>query len=717
MKKNRVTNRIASIGMLLFLAIFLIIIGRFSYIQVTGEAHDVSLQKWAEDKREFTIPLEAERGIIYDKNGMVLAQNRPTHRIFAVLDEEEKTRNNEPLHVVDTAKTAKELAGILDIDEKEIKSTLDKGKKEGRFQVEFGKKGKKLSPQIKEEIEALELPGIDFIEESLRYYPNGLFASHILGFARESEDETKILGVSGIEREKDEYLSGTDGFIYYHRDRYGQKLLKPNEIVQKEEDGNDIYLTIDQKVQTLLEDVLSQVDEQYSPERIIAVVMDPKTGEIIALSNRPSFNPNNPGEVKNWYNDVISTPFEQGSTMKIFTWAAAIEEGVYKGKDTYKSGRYVINDKVRAINDHNNGKGWGKISYDEGFRRSSNVASSKLVWEVMDTDVYLDYLKQFELDKKTNIDLPSEVEGKILFDWPAEKLTTSFGQGSTTTPIQLLKAASAIANEGEMMQPYIIDRVVDSDTGEVIDEKSPTVVGEPISKDTAKQMVDLMASVVNGKNGTGKGYRLNDYTVAGKTGTAQIPDPDGDGYLKGDNNNAYSFVGMAPKDDPQLLMYVAVKKPKLKDGEIGSEPVSFIFKNVMENGLHYLNIEPDKETEEKTTDLVTMPKVVDENIKGIEKKLKDISDHVTVVGTGKKVKAVNIPEGEVLLPNQRIILVTDSPVMPNMKGWSSREVYHLANMLDLELEVKGNGYVSKQSIKKGTKLKTDTRLKVELSEP
>src|SRR5699024_11278037 len=136
---------------------------------------------------------------------------------------------------------------------------------------------------------------------------------------------------------------------------------------------------------------------------------------------------------------------------------------------------------------------------------------------------------------------------------------------------------------------YCVDRVVDSDTGEVIDEKSPTVVGEPISKDTAKQMVDLMASVVNGKNGTGKGYRLNDYTVAGKTGTAQIPDPDGDGYLKGDNNNAYSFVGMAPKDDPQLLMYVAVKKPKLKDGEIGSEPVSFIFKNVMENGLHYLN--------------------------------------------------------------------------------------------------------------------------------
>lgn len=717
MKKNRKTNLIASLGMILFLAFFLIIISRFLFIQITGEAHDVSLQKWAENKREFSLTLEAERGKIYDKHGMVLAQNRPTYRLYAVLSEEQMTRKNEPRHVVDIEKTAKQLSTILDIDEKEIKSKLDQAKKDGRFQIEFGKKGKNLSPQIKEEIEALELPGIEFMEESLRYYPNGLFASHILGFARQGEDESKVNGVSGIEREKNDYLSGSDGFIYYHRDSYGKKLLKPNEVVQPAEDGKDIYLTIDQKVQTLLEDVLSQVDENYAPERIIAVVMNPKTGEIVAMSNRPSFNPNNPGEVKNWYNDVISTPFEQGSTMKIFTWAAAIEEGVYKGKDTFKSGKYVINDKVRAINDHNQGKGWGSISYDEGFRRSSNVASSKLVWEVMDTDKYLDYLQQFDLDKKTNIDLPSEVEGKILFDWPAEKLTTSFGQGSTTTPIQLMKGASAIANNGEMMQPYVIDKVVDSETGEVIEEKSPTVVGEPISKETANQMMDLMESVVNGKNGTGKPYQLDDYTVAGKTGTAQIPNPDGDGYLQGDNNNAYSFIGMAPKDDPQLMMYVAVKQPKLKDGQAGADPVAFIFKNVMENGLHYLNIEPDKEKESSPSELVTMPEVIDENVKEIAKKLEKISDKITIVGTGKKVKDVNIPAGETLLPNQRIILLTETPSMPNLQGWSSREVYQLANMLDLQLEIKGNGYVTKQNIKKDTKLKKEEKLIVELAKP
>src|SRR5699024_6625103 len=256
--------------------------------------------------------------------------------------------------------------------------------------------GKNLSQQTMEEIKALELPGVFFIEESIRYYPNGMFASHIIGFAQENEETEEMMGVAGVENSKNKLVGGKDGFLSYQRDKFDKKLLNPKEVIQRPENGNDIYLTIDQKIQTLLEDVLSQVDEQYSPERITAVVMNPKTGGILAMGNRPSYNPNNPENVENWYNDVISTPFEPGSTTKMFTWAAAIDSGVYNGEEYYQSGKYVVNEKIEPINDHNGGAGWGAITYNEGFRRSSNEAASKLVWEKMGADTFLEYLERFD---------------------------------------------------------------------------------------------------------------------------------------------------------------------------------------------------------------------------------------------------------------------------------------------------------------------------------
>ncbi|MFD2133031.1 penicillin-binding protein [Pseudogracilibacillus auburnensis] len=715
MKKNKKTNIIASFLMIIFLALFLVLSGRFIYIQATGETNDVSLIEWANEKRETTIVLHAERGEIYDHNGMTLAYNRPTYRVYAILNPEYSKNQKSPKHVIDVEDTAEKLAPLIKMKPKEILDVLEKGIEQEKFQVEFGRNGKNLSQQKMEEIKDLQLPGINFIEDSIRYYPNGMFASHILGFARNDEDTEEQIGISGIEKERNELLSGTDGYIQYQRDKYDKKLLNPNEVIQKPEDGNNIYLTTDQKIQTLLEDVLSQVDDKYEPERITAVVMNPKTGEIIAMSNRPSFNPNNPDNVENWYNDVISTPFEPGSTAKIFTWAAAIEEGVYKGDEYFQSGKYVVNKKIDPINDHNKGAGWGSITYDEGFRRSSNVAASKLVWEKLGTDTYLDYLIEFGFDEKTDIDLPNEVSGQISFDWPSDKLRTAFGQSSTVTPIQQLKAASAIANNGKMVQPYVIKKIENSADGSVIEENEPKIVGEPISEDTAKQMIELLDSVVNGENGTGKPYRLDDYSVIGKTGTAQIPNPKGGGYMQGRENNVFSFLGMAPKDDPQLMMHVSVKQPKLKSTESGSTPVAFIFKNVMENGLHYLNIEPDKEKSIQQIETIQFPAIIDKDIASTEKLLKEIGTDYTVIGKGKKVVSANIEEGSTISSNQRIIVLTDKPEMPNVKGWSGRDILSLADMLEIEVEVKGNGFVKKQSIKEGTKLDKNMKLSVELT--
>ncbi|WP_010649478.1 peptidoglycan D,D-transpeptidase FtsI family protein [Oceanobacillus massiliensis] len=354
MRKNKTTHLVAGIYLIIFVAVFFILTGRFMYIQATGEIGGVSLDEWAEQKRTSSYTIAAERGKIFDKNGMTLAYDRPTYRLYAIIDEAYSENSEEPLHVKDPQKTAETLAPLLDVDVKDILEPLEKGIENDRFQVEFGKVGKELSQQKKDEISELNIPGINFEEEAIRYYPNGMFASHIIGFAREPETEaeddgslSKIVGIAGMENEMDDLLSGKKGYISYQRDRYNQKLLDPNEVIQEPEDGDDVYLTIDQKIQTLLEDVMSQVYDEYNPKKINALVMDPKTGQVLAMSSRPSYDPNNPANVENWYNDVVSTPFEPGSTMKMFTWAAAIEEGVYNGSEGYQSGSYQPNEQVK----------------------------------------------------------------------------------------------------------------------------------------------------------------------------------------------------------------------------------------------------------------------------------------------------------------------------------------------------------------------------------
>lgn len=724
MKRNKTTHFMTGMLIIFFTTIFIILTGRFMYIQATGEIDGVSLKEFAEQKRTSSYTIPAERGRIFDKNGMTLAYDMPIYRMYAIVRKEYSENSEDPKHVVDPEKTAKVLAPILDVDESTILKPIKSGIEKNKFQVEFGKVGNEVSQHVKEQIEKLDLPGINFEEHSKRYYPNGTFASHIIGFAREEEFEkdgqvtNEIKGIAGMEHEMDDLLEGKDGYISYQRDKYNKKLLNPNEVIKRPENGDNVYLTIDQKIQTLVEDVLTQVEEEYSPERITAIVMNPKTGEVLAMGNRPSYNPNNPSDVGNWYNDAVSTPYEPGSTMKIFTWAAAIEEGVYNGEEGFASGSYQVNKKTTPINDHNNGKGWGTISYDEGFARSSNVAAAKLVWEKIGPDKFLKYLHAFDFDKKTDIDLPGEVAGKILYNWPLEKITTAFGQGSTLTPIQQMKAATAIANGGKMLQPYVIDKIVDSTSGKVLEQKEPTVVGQPISEETATEVLSLMNSVVNSEHGTGEKFKLEDYTTGGKSGTAEIPNPNG-GYLKGKNNYIFSFLGMAPIDDPQLVMYVSVKQPELEPQEVGSDPVSFIYRNVMQNSLHYLNINPDKEKEETEESLIKtkVPKVIDENTKDVEQKLVDSGLQVTVVGDGDKIVSANVHEGDMIIPQERVILVTNQPKMPNITNWSNRDVSQLADLLELKLETFGNGYATSQSIEKGAEISKDDYLAVELSPP
>ncbi|RWZ60699.1 penicillin-binding protein [Halobacillus fulvus] len=719
--KSKRTHRGAALLILVFTIMFLVVVGRFLYIETTQEVQGVDLNKWAEDIRTSSYEIDALRGKIYDKNGMVLAYDRPTFRLYAIVDPNYSANLENPKHVEDPQKTAQALAPVLDMEASEIEETLrdgiatheDEDEDNNRFQVEFGSDARNLTQKQKEEIEELELPGIQFIEEAKRYYPNGTFASHVIGFARTQDGA--ISGVTGIEKQMEKYLQEEKGAISYERDKYGTKLLDPNTVMKEPDHGEDVHLTIDQKIQTFLEDALTEVEEQYNPEKIMAAVMDPDTGEILAMGNRPSYNPNDIGNVENWYNDIISYPFEVGSPMKIFTWAAAIDAGVYDGSDLYKSGTYRPTEQSRRIRDHNNGEGWGTISFDEGFRRSSNVASSILAYEVLGQERYREYIEKFGFTEKTGIDLPGEQVGRLVYDRASEVITTSYGQGSTTTPIQMLTAASAVANGGQMMRPYVLSEITSSDTGEVLKEGTSEVIGEPITEDTAKQVRDLMESVVTSEDGTGQSFKLQNFSLAGKTGTAQISDGPR-GYLTGRNNYVFSFMGMAPADDPELVMYVAVQQPDLEPTELGSEPVSYIVKTVMENSLHYLNIKPDKD-QSPTVRTLSLPDVTNMSVDGATERLREDFEHVEVIGDGQEV-VTTLPEPKSqVLENQKIMIVTDQPTMPDLTGDSLRDVHRLANQFNLNVEVMGDGYVRNQSIKPGAEIKENGYLVVELSPP
>lgn len=710
-KKQPYMNVGAAVLFGLFGLLFFILLSRYFTIQFTGEVGSQPLAAKAEQKYSRTGNLEAARGVIYDRNEVVISEDTTSYTLIAILDKKMTTSPKKPNHVTDPEKTARELAKIIDMEESEIYSILTKD----QFQVEFGKAGRDISHQTKKEIEALKLPGITFKRDSKRFYPNGVFASHLIGYADRVEEEDgtyNYVGMMGIEKTLNDELTGKDGKINYESDLWGYLLPNGEQKVTPAQNGNDVYLTLDQKIQTFLEDAMNKVVEEYNPKKVIAIVADPKTGDILAMGQRPSFHPKTKeGITQSWHNEAIETSFEPGSTMKIFTLAAAIEEKKFNPNDLFQSGSYQVTSKDKPIHDHKR-SGWGTITYLEGVQRSSNVAFAKIANELLGFDKFREYLTKFGFDNPTGIDLPSETSGKIQFNWPVEKATTAYGQGTAITPIQQIQAMTAIANNGKMMKPQVIEKIVNHDTGEVIKDVTPEVVSTPISAETAKEVRDILETVVTNKEtGTGTRYQIDGYSVAGKTGTASIPDPKG-GYLDGQNDYIFSFLGMAPKDDPKLIVYVAVQQPEIDHYSLGSIPVSMVFNPVMKNSLQYLNIQPSQQEKASTS------KLADLVGQGVEKSVKQLEVsglQVVVLGKGEKVTG-QLPAADTnVLEGEKIIIKTDGKLAaPDMTGWSLRDVMKVAEISGMKLNSTGSGYVVKQNSKEGASLRKGDFLIVNL---
>ncbi len=646
--------------------------------------------------------LRAKRGTIFDRNHHVLAQEVEAYTVVAILDPEQQN------HVKDPQKTAEQLAPHLNMTEEELYELLTK---KDVNQVELRPGGWKVDREVKEAIEALQLEGITFIETNKRHYPHGAFASYVLGFV-DRDGVAKM----GLELELNDYLTGKEGTYRYSQDRRGNRLLNSDTVLEPPQHGFDVYLTIDHRIQRYLEEAMDEVYREYQPEKMVAIVSNPHTGEILAMASRPNFDPNQYSAITNYYNDAVSYAFEPGSTFKIVTFSAAIEEGVYRDQQTFQSGSYSVG--KHTIRDHRRG-GWGTITMREGFEKSSNVAAVILGYERLDKNVFYHYIDRFGFGKLTEIDLPGETEGIIKpLDQakPIDVATMTFGQGLTVTPIQQIQAINVLANGGKLLKPYIIDAIHDPNQNKTVVDNEPEVVDpEVVSPETAQKMKDLLESVVT--DGTGVNFYLEGYHVAGKTGTAQKP-KEGGGYHP--DKYIHSFLGFAPKDDPQLSMFVAVDAPQVEHSYLGGTAVAQVFKPVMEQSLHYLNVSQDIETvvvQEKMEEKVEVDNYIGLEVSEAASRAEEKGFTVHIEGQGNVITRQVPSPGQALLAGSKVYLLSGDLryiTMPNLSGWSLKEVQEWAQVVGLNLSINGHGYVVEQEVPQGELIRPGTTLKLEL---
>ena len=547
----------------IFLVFILILFIQYVYLSISPNVYGINMQEFAANRNTYSTLLHAKRGTIYDIQGDILAQDVSSYTVIAYLDESRTGSSFKLYHVADKQMTAEALAPLLNMEVDEILDLLNRDV----YQVELGPGGRGISEILKKKIEELNLPGIDFIESYKRYYPNGDFASYIVGYAKKQlvdieldntiKQEEMLVGELGIEVEYDELLKGENGYLSYQQDRYGYKIPDTPEINEPAIDGSDIYLTIDANIQRILESVIDENIELYDPEWVTINVMDAKTGDILGSASSPSFDPNKLN-LTNYENPLTSFVYEPGSVMKIYTYMCAIEKGTYQGDQLYQSGYIDIEGtKIYDWNDI----GWGNITYDRGFILSSNVATSNIMQNFLTKDDLKSCLESYGFGEVTDIKLPRELSGSLVFNYPVEVAAASYGQGITTTPIQHLQALSIIANDGYMVKPNIVSKIVQN--GEVVYEREVSKSEQIVSQATIDKMQELMSAAINDEEGgaIGLDYRVDGLDIIGKTGTAEIYDAENGGYLTGWNDYIYSFSGIFPADDPEIIIFVSVKRP------------------------------------------------------------------------------------------------------------------------------------------------------------
>jgi len=675
--------------LLLFSLIFsFLLLGRVFWIQfVRGEElKERALNQWTSD-----VPVEPKRGTVYDRNKNPLAISATVDTVVA-----------SPPDIKDIETTANLLSTALNMDREELEETLReaKNKKKGAIYIK-----RKITEEESETVRNLKLSGIYFTKEHKRFYPERNLCSHVLGFTGIDSQ-----GLDGIELVYEKYLKGTPGRIVSEKDALSRKLPFGVDKYIPPEDGLDLVLTIDKIIQHIAERELEKALAEHNAKRGTIIVMDPKTGEILAMTNKPDYDPNNYGEFSQilWRNAAVSDVYEPGSTFKIVTASAALEEGVARPEDKFYDPGYAMVSGVRIGCWYHGGH--GSQTFIQLLENSCNPGFVELGMK-LGKDRFMKYIKGFGFGEVTGIDLPGEARG--ILDpskvGPVELATITFGQGISVTPVQLITALSTIANDGKLVQPHVAKAIVDKE-GNTVQEFSPAPLRQVVSYETAQEMKKILESVVT--NGTGGRGKVEGFRVAGKTGTAEKYSP---------GKYVVSYMGFAPVDDPKLAILVIIDEPT--GGLIyGGTIAGPVFQKVMADSLNYLGIEPNIEQVEER-EHVAVPDLRNLYVEDARKILMQNGLSVRIEGEGYVVtEQVPMPGAEVKKNTVVLLKLSDSrtnkdPVtVPDLTGRTIKEATDIIHAIGLNIEIEGSGYAVKQNPPAEAEVGLGTTVKVEFSQ-
>lgn len=728
------------------LAIFLffLFLLNFALIIGTDKKFGVTLSDQAKKVHEETVIVPAKRGTIYDRNGAVIAEDATTYNVYAVIDKKYKSATGKILYVEENQfkKVAEIFKQYLGMDENYVVQQLSQKKLK---QVSFGSNGNGITysnmTAIRDALEAAKIEGIAFTTSPNRSYKNGVFASQFIGQAslQEDKDGNKTLkGQSGMEKSLDRILAGQNGIITYDKDRNGNIVPGSDKISVKTEDGKDVYTTISAELQTYLETRMDVFQEKVKGKYVNATLVSAKTGEILATTQRPTYNADTKEglDIKNlrtWNTILYQDQYEPGSTMKVMLLASAIDHGTFPAyNEVYYSNELQVKDATIRDWDVNMGLSEGRyMNIVQAFAYSSNIGMTKLELK-MGHNVWMNYLHRFKFGLSTRFGMGDESFGSLPGDYVSQAMS-SFGQGISVTQTQMLRAFSAIANDGVMLEPKFISGIYDA-KNDAARKSKKEVVGNPVPASAAQQTRNYMITVgTDPQFGTlysseGPIIQVAGQNVAVKSGTAQIATANG--YLDGENNNINSIVVMTPAEDPDFIMYVTVQQP-----EVSFSPKSWqeLVNPVLEDAVA-LKDELNLVTETKALDGVTkedtykMPSAesLSKELKlkqtispgGFADELRRNLIQPVVLGTGKNIKKMSVSVGTKLKENQQVLLLTDDlDTVPDMYGWTKKNVDIFAGWTDMEVTYKGKGsHVMKQSVKMDTSLKKTKKITITLGD-
>ena len=730
---------------LLSILVFFIFLINFAVIIGTDSKFGKNLSELSHQVHQKTEIVPAKRGTIYDRNGAVIAEDATTYNVYAIIDKTYKSAKGEVLYVEESQynQVADVFNRYLGMEKDYVVQQLSQKKLN---QVSFGAAGNDISysnmDAIRSELEAANIKGVDFTTSPNRSYKNGTFASQFIGQAQLIEDKEgnkTLQGTTGIEKSLDRILGGQDGVVTYEKDRNGNIVPGSDKVAVKTEDGKDVYTTLSAELQTYLETRMDVFQEKVKGKYVSATLVSAKTGEILATTQRPTYNADTKEglDIKNlrtWNTILYQDQYEPGSTMKVMLLASAIDHGTFPAyNEVYYSNELQVKDATIRDWDVNMGLSEGRyMNIAQAFAFSSNIGMTKLE-QKMGNNVWMNYLKLFKFGLPTRFGMGDEGFGGLPGDNYVTQAMSSFGQGISVTQTQMLRAFSAIANDGEMLEPKFISAIYDG-KHETARKSQREIVGNPVPASVAQQTRNYMITVgTDPQFGTlyssdGPIIQVAGQNVAVKSGTAQIATANG--YLEGENDNIYSIVVMTPAEDPDFIMYVTVQQP-----EVSFSPKSWqeLVNPVLEDAVA-LKDELNLVTETKALDGVTkedtykMPSAEslskELNLKqtispgGFADELRRNLIQPVVLGTGKNIKKMSVSAGTKLKANEQVLLLTDDlDSVPDMYGWTKKNVDKFAEWTGIEITYKGEGSrVSKQNVKVETALKKTKKITITLGD-